>query len=52
MNYADLRKDQAVARERGIYRGIGLATFIEMTNPAPHLTVSVARLSRHRMALR
>jgi carbon-monoxide dehydrogenase large subunit len=35
MNYADLRKDQAEARERGIYRGIGLATFIEMTNPGP-----------------
>ena len=33
INYAELRKDQAAARERGVYRGIGIATFIEMTNP-------------------
>tara|TARA_B110000977_G_scaffold87049_1_gene115917 strand:+ start:3269 stop:5650 length:2382 start_codon:yes stop_codon:yes gene_type:complete len=33
IDYAELRKDQAAARERGIYRGIGIATFIEMTNP-------------------
>jgi carbon-monoxide dehydrogenase large subunit len=35
MDYAGLRKDQAEAREEGIYRGIGLATFIEVTNPGP-----------------
>ena len=35
MDYDGLRKDQAEAREQGIYRGIGLATFIEVTNPGP-----------------
>jgi carbon-monoxide dehydrogenase large subunit len=35
MDYDGLRKDQAAAREQGIYRGIGLATFIEVTNPGP-----------------
>jgi carbon-monoxide dehydrogenase large subunit len=35
MDYDGLRKDQAEAREKGIYRGIGLATFIEVTNPGP-----------------
>jgi carbon-monoxide dehydrogenase large subunit len=30
-----LRADQAEARKRGVYRGIGFATFIEITNPGP-----------------
>jgi carbon-monoxide dehydrogenase large subunit len=34
MNYDGLRKDQAAARARGVHRGIGLATFIEVTNPS------------------
>ncbi len=34
MNYDRLRAEQAALRERGIYRGIGLASFIEVTNPA------------------
>jgi len=33
MDYHALRKEQAALRERGIYRGIGLAVLIEMTNP-------------------
>jgi len=35
MDYDALRKEQADLREQGIYRGIGLATFIEVTNPGP-----------------
>ncbi len=35
MNYDALRADQAEARARGVYRGIGLASFIELTNPGP-----------------
>lgn len=35
MGYDALRRDQAAARENSIYRGIGLASFIEMTNPGP-----------------
>ncbi|EKF41425.1 carbon-monoxide dehydrogenase large subunit, coxL-like protein [Nitratireductor indicus C115] len=35
MNYERLRREQAEARERGVYRGIGFATFIEITNPGP-----------------
>jgi carbon-monoxide dehydrogenase large subunit len=31
MNYADLRKEQKEKRKKGIYRGIGLATFVEQT---------------------
>jgi carbon-monoxide dehydrogenase large subunit len=34
MDYAKLRTEQARFRERGIYRGIGLASFIEVTNPS------------------
>lgn len=30
-----LRAEQAEARERGVYRGLGLASFIEITNPGP-----------------
>ena len=35
MDYDALRADQAAARARGVYRGIGLASFIELTNPGP-----------------
>jgi carbon-monoxide dehydrogenase large subunit len=35
MNYSGLRAEQAALRERGIHRGIGLASFIEVTNPSP-----------------
>ncbi|MFC1664113.1 xanthine dehydrogenase family protein molybdopterin-binding subunit [Pseudomonadota bacterium] len=35
MDYQSLRKEQAEMREKGIYRGIGLASFIEVTNPGP-----------------
>src|SRR3984957_12811063 len=34
MNYAGLRAEQARLRERGIYRGIGFASFVEVTNPS------------------
>jgi carbon-monoxide dehydrogenase large subunit len=33
MDYPALRAEQAALRQRGIYRGIGLATLIELTNP-------------------
>jgi carbon-monoxide dehydrogenase large subunit len=34
MNYAGLRAEQAGLRAKGIYRGIGFAQFIEVTNPS------------------
>ena len=34
MDYPALRAEQAALRERGIYRGIGFATLIELTNPS------------------
>lgn len=34
MDYEALRAEQAELRKRGIYRGIGLASFIEVTNPS------------------
>jgi carbon-monoxide dehydrogenase large subunit len=34
MNYDALRAEQAELRKQGIYRGIGIASFIEVTNPA------------------
>src|SRR5690348_5952058 len=34
MNYAGLRAEQKKLRERGIYRGIGFASFIEVTHPS------------------
>ena len=34
MNYDGLRSEQAALRKRGIYRGIGIASFIEVTNPS------------------
>ena len=35
MNYSALRQEQAELRKQGIYRGIGFATLIELTNPSP-----------------
>jgi aerobic carbon-monoxide dehydrogenase large subunit len=35
MDYAALRREQATLRERGVHRGIGLASFVEITNPGP-----------------
>jgi carbon-monoxide dehydrogenase large subunit len=35
MGYEQLRKDQRQLRGKGIYRGIGLAAMIEVTNPSP-----------------
>ena len=35
IGYDALRADQAAARARGVYRGLGLASFIEITNPGP-----------------
>ena len=34
MNYAGLRAEQKRLREKGVYRGIGFASFIEVTNPS------------------
>ena len=34
MNYAGLRAEQKRLREQGTYRGIGFASFIEVTNPS------------------
>jgi carbon-monoxide dehydrogenase large subunit len=34
MNYAALRAEQKKLREHGVYRGIGFASFIEVTNPS------------------
>jgi carbon-monoxide dehydrogenase large subunit len=35
MNYDALRAEQAELRKRGIHRGIGIAAFVEITNPSP-----------------
>jgi carbon-monoxide dehydrogenase large subunit len=46
MNYAGLRAEQATLRKEGIYRGIGFASFIEVTNPsAAFYGVGGARIS-------
>ena len=34
MDYKKLRAEQAELRERGVHRGIGFASFIEVTNPS------------------
>jgi carbon-monoxide dehydrogenase large subunit len=34
MDYSALRAEQQVCRKRGIFRGIGLAAFVEMSNPS------------------
>jgi carbon-monoxide dehydrogenase large subunit len=35
MGYDALRAEQAALREKGIHRGIGIASFVEITNPSP-----------------
>ncbi|WP_395678513.1 xanthine dehydrogenase family protein molybdopterin-binding subunit [Inquilinus sp.] len=35
MDYDGLRAEQARLRERGIHRGIGIASFVEISNPGP-----------------
>ena len=46
MDYDALRADQAAAREKGIHRGIGIASFIELTNPSPFMYgIGGARIS-------
>src|SRR6185437_10205018 len=46
MDYATLRAEQAQLRERGMHRGIGFASFIEVTNPsAAFYGVGGARIS-------
>ena len=35
MNYPALRAEQARLRDRGVHRGIGIATYVEITNPTP-----------------
>ncbi|KMK66137.1 xanthine dehydrogenase family protein molybdopterin-binding subunit [Puniceibacterium sp. IMCC21224] len=46
MDYDALRVDQAEARKRGVHRGIGIASFIELTNPSPFMYgIGGARIS-------
>ena len=46
MEYGKLRAEQKALRARGVYRGIGLASFIEVTNPsAAFYGVGGARIS-------
>jgi len=46
MDYAALRAEQARLREQGVHRGIGLASFVEVTNPsAAFYGVGGARIS-------
>lgn len=41
-----IRADQAEARARGVYRGLGIAAFIELTNPSPFMYgIGGARIS-------
>ncbi|HEV2162260.1 MAG TPA: xanthine dehydrogenase family protein molybdopterin-binding subunit [Stellaceae bacterium] len=35
IDYDGLRREQAALRPRGVYRGIGIACFVELTNPGP-----------------
>lgn len=46
MDYDALRADQAEARKQGKYRGLGIASFIELTNPSPFMYgIGGARIS-------
>ena len=46
MNYEELRAEQEALREKNIHRGIGIASFIEVTNPsAAFYGVGGARIS-------
>lgn len=35
MGYDDLREEQAALRAKGVYRGIGFVSMVEITNPSP-----------------
>jgi len=35
MDYPALRAEQGALRARGVHRGIGIATYVEITNPSP-----------------
>jgi aerobic carbon-monoxide dehydrogenase large subunit len=37
MDYDNLRREVTELREKGVYRGIGFASFIELTNPSPFM---------------
>ena len=46
MDYPRLRADQHRLRAEGVYRGIGIASFIELTNPSPFMYgIGGARIS-------
>lgn len=46
MDYDALRAEQKACREKGIHRGIGIAAFIELTNPSPFMYgIGGARIS-------
>jgi carbon-monoxide dehydrogenase large subunit len=46
IDYDALRADQAALRASGVYRGIGFASFIELTNPSPFMYgIGGARIS-------
>ena len=46
MDYKTLRAEQAALRKKGIQRGIGIASFIELTNPSPFMYgIGGARIS-------
>jgi carbon-monoxide dehydrogenase large subunit len=46
MDYTGLRVEQERLRRRGIHRGIGFASFIELTNPSPFMYgIGGARIS-------
>ena len=45
MDYEGLRDEQKECRERNIYRGIGLASMIEVTNPSPAFYLSLIHIS-------
>lgn len=46
MDYDALRAEQVEARKRGKHRGIGVASFIELTNPSPFMYgIGGARIS-------
>ena len=46
MRYDELRAEQAALRKRGVWRGVGIASFVEVTNPgAAFYGVGGARIS-------
>jgi carbon-monoxide dehydrogenase large subunit len=53
MNYRELREEQQNLRKKKIFRGIGLAAMIEVTNPSPAFYgVGGARISAQRPSSR